>query len=230
VRGLSRIARNSMSTRPPASSDPRAVLDTVILRYFLFVERVGLLLSLLGRPLAVPRIIYDPDEGEPPDLAASEIKRSIRYQRQASTDPARDPPTQAAAAANLNALERIHDLHAQGDIAIVDLDPEERRVMSALTSPSGCTAFGLVLPLHAGEAACVAIAVRRNLCLATDDNDALKALMSIDKSSPYERIRRLLIRAADEGFVTSDEANAVHRRMTALGFRDTQLPFPAVEG
>lgn len=212
------------------SCDPNAVLDTVILRYFLFVDRLDLLLELLGRPLAVPRIIYDPEEDDPPDLAACEFTRSIRYQRQASTDPARDAAAQAIAAANATALEQIHDVYARGDLVVVDLDAEERRVMSGLTSPSGCAAFGLILPLDPGEAACIAVAVGRGLCLATDDGDALKALSSIDKSLAYERIRRLLISAAEKGLVSPTETNAIHRQMTDRGFRDLQLPFPGEAG
>ncbi len=211
------------------SSDPPAVVDTVVLRYFLFVDQLDLLLELLGRPLGVPRIIYDPDEGDPPDLATCEIVRSIRYQRQAATDPARDATARATAESNAASLERVHDAHSRGDLVVIDLDPEERRVMSGLTSPSGCAGFGLVLPLDPGEAACIAIAVGRGLCLATDDCDALKALGSIDKSAPYERIRRLLARAAEDQLITNDEANGLHRRMTDLGFRDYQLPFPEGE-
>ncbi|GIV01107.1 MAG: hypothetical protein KatS3mg014_2722 [Actinomycetota bacterium] len=43
-----------------------AILDTVVLRYFLLVGRRDLLLALLGNPVQVPRVVFDPDEGDVP--------------------------------------------------------------------------------------------------------------------------------------------------------------------
>lgn len=220
------IEPNSKSTQPPVLSEPSAVVDTVVLRYFLFVDRVDLLLDLLGRPIAVPRIIYDPDEGDPPDSATCEVELSIRYQHRVASDPARDAESRAIARSNAEALENIHEAHSDGDLVVLDLTAEEQRVMSTLTSPSGCRGFGLVLPLGPGEAACIALAVERGLVLATDDSDALRALASVDPTASYERIRRLLVRAASERIISKREANALHARMTALGFRDNELPYP----
>lgn len=208
------------------SSEPSTVVDTVVLRYFLFVDRLDLLLDLLGRPIAVPRMIFDPDEDNSPDSAACEISRSISYQRRVSADPARDDATRDIARSNAAALEQVTVAHFRGDLVVLDLDAEELRTMSTLTSPSGCVAFGLVLPLDPGEAACVALAVARDLVLATDDSDALRALATIDNQARYERIRRLLTRGANERRIKKRDANDLHRRMTGLGFRDTELPFP----
>lgn len=215
-----------MSTKQPASSEPRAVADTVVLRYLLFVDRLDLLLDLVGRPLLVPRVVFDPDEEDPPDLMASEVLQSIRYQRRVTTDPARDEATRGTASENASALERMAGAYGPDGLRAVDMDAEERRLASSLTSPSGCGAFGLILPLGAGEAACIAIAVQRGLCLVTDDGDALKALRSMEPALPYDRIRRLLIRAADERRIMPVEANALHDRMRQRGFYDVERPFP----
>lgn len=187
---------------------------------------MDLLLDLLGDPIALPRIVYDPDEGDPPDMATCELVRSIRYQRRVAEDPARDDRTRQVASRNADSLDGIHRAYADGSVVVLDLDDEEQRMMSSLTSPSGCAGYGLILPLDAGEAACIALAICRDLVLATDDGDALRALDHIDSSAPYERIRRLLVRAAKERRLTKAEANNLHRRMTELGFRDGTLPFP----
>ena len=54
----------------------RAVVDTVVLRYFLLVDRWDLLTAVLGAPIVVPRIVYDPQEGSVGETAMSEITRS----------------------------------------------------------------------------------------------------------------------------------------------------------
>ncbi|MGH9892544.1 MAG: hypothetical protein ACREA0_11265, partial [bacterium] len=83
----------------------------------------------------------------------------------------------------------------------------------------------LVFGLDPGEAACLAIALNRGLVLATDDSDGLKALRKMKQRHPYQRIRRMLVQAADEGLLSRDEANAIHAEMCATGFRDREAPF-----
>lgn len=209
-----------------SSASPNSVVDTVVLRYFLLVDQVDLLFELLGRPLGVPRIIFDPDEGDIPETARSEIARSVVFQRRVASDPVRDDNSRFVAATNAERLERVAEIHASGKILTLDMTATELKILGSLTSPSGCKAFGLVFPLDAGEAACIAIAVKRALVLATDDNDALKALRALASSHPYERIRKLLVRATSEGHISQHRANEIHAEMRRLGFWDTQPPFP----
>ena len=42
---------------------------------------------------------------------------------------------------------------------------------------------------------------------------------------PYERIRKLLVRAAIEGHTSREEANRLHDEMRTLGFWDSGQPF-----
>jgi len=81
--------------------------------------------------------------------------------------------------------------------------------------------------LGPGEAACVAIAIERGWTIATDDADAFKVLDRLQggQSYPYERIRKLLIRVADEGRISREEANRLHDEMCSLGFWDSGRPF-----
>lgn len=220
---------SSPSTPRAASSDsPTSIVDTVILRYFLLVDEVDLLVELLGTPLGVPRIVYEPDEDPAtPDDARSEITRSISYQNRASRDPARDPIAQAEAAQHADRLREIETMHRAGQTAVIDLFDEERDLFARLTSPTTCKAFGLRFPLDPGEAACLAAAVHRDLVLATDDADALSALDHHRTGHRYERIRRLLVRAADSARCTPERANEIHAEMRRAGFWDRDVPFPA---
>lgn len=220
----------SSSSTPTAASSasPKSVVDTVVLRYFLLVDEADLMLALLGTPVSTPRIVYDDDEGpQVSDDARSEITRSIVYQRRASGDPARDHDAQQVAARNANRLERITALHTSGRVVILDLTAEELALVGRLTSPTASKGFGLRFPLDAGEAACLAIAVERALVLATDDVDALRAVEHHAPGHPYERIRKLLIRAGNDGLCTPERANEIHREMRHLGFWDRDDPFPA---
>lgn len=203
-----------------------AVVDTVVLRYFLFVDRGELLLDLLDRPIFVPRIVFDPDEGEPErEEAMSEVTRSLRVQRKTAADLSRPPAVRAMAALEADRLASASDLAARGDVEVVDLTSEEQELFARLTSKAGAAGLGLRFRIDAGEAACVALAASRGWALATDDSDALKALERLSKGHPCERIRRLLQRAAEERLVSRDEANAIHQEMTSLGFRDETPPF-----
>lgn len=203
-----------------------AVVDTVVLRYFLFVDRIALLLDLLGRPLHVPRVVYDPEDPDAPEPVLSEITRSIRVQQSWAADASRVDAARQEASRNVERLEAIAGVFERGEIEIEDLTEEERASHLDLLDQPKIKELGLSLPLGRGEAACVAIAVHRTWILATDDSDALKALEALSPGHPYERIRRLLRRAAQESLVTAAQANEIHQEMTLLGFRDQMPPFP----
>lgn len=202
-----------------------AVVDTVVLRYFLFVDRQDLLVALLGRPLMVPLVVFDPEEGDVPEGAMSELTRSIHIQARWSADVARLGGIRATAARNADRLRRIREMLMGGDVEPVRLGDEELDLFARLTSRDTARELGLSFALQAGEAACVALAVGRGWVLATDDQDALRALERLDSGHPYERVRRLLQRAAAEGLVTEQEANGIHDEMRLLGFRDSEQPF-----
>lgn len=219
---------SSTSTpRAASSGSPDAVVDTVVLRYFLLVDEAELLLKLVGSPLGVPRIVYDPEEADQtPDDARSEITRSISYQQKASRDRARDGEARKEAARNAVRLQAVAAVHDGGALAVIDLDEQELDLVGRLTSPTSCKESGLRFALGPGEAACLAIAVQRSLILVTDDTDALRALDHHRRGHPYERIRRLLIRAGESKLCTRERANEIHREMRHLGFWDREEPFP----
>lgn len=209
-----------------------AIVDTVVLRYFLFSSRFDLLGDLLGAPLGVSRIVYDPDEDSSADEAAmSELTRSIRHQSLVSEDRGRSDGERALAEIKAERLTRVHDRHREGLLTVIDMEPGELAMFAHLTDPALASAeLELVFALDPGEAACVAVALGRGLVLVTDDTDALRAAEVLQPGHPYERIRKLLKRAAQEELVTRAEANTIHAAMTQMGFWDRERPFPRTSG
>ncbi len=195
--------------------------------WFLLAEQDALLRELVGAPIVVPLTVYDPDERTLPDEALrrsellSEMRQSIRhYEALGDTETS-----------NLELVERVRrvdDLHDQGLLETVVMDADERSLAAHLQSQDGADDHGLRLPLGPGEAACVAIASTRRWTIVTDDTAALM-VMEVRHGADgfeYERIRKLLTRAAHQGLITEDEANEIHDDMRHLGFWDTEGPFP----
>lgn len=213
------------------------VVDTVVLHYFLVVDEVELLLDLLDKPVGVPRIVFDPDDDQGADAVVSELRQNIRYEERVAKEAVRsdgDDSTrelqdaQTRAETKAKRLRRIEDIVAGGRIDVLDLSDAERSLSDRLTSREPDPALGLLVALDDGEAACLAIAVERGWIVATDDGDALRVLDQIAPGHPYERIRRLLVRAATGGLVTEQRANEIHGAMTRAGFWDPVSPFPDV--
>lgn len=210
---------------PPDAA--QAVVDTVILRYFYVVDRADLLYELLGEPVIVPRVVFDPDEeANAPELSLSEISRSIYVQRIRSGDKRRDPDERRVAEDHAMKLEQVAAHYADGRIVVADLTDAETELFAKLASRGDPLEVGLPFALDAGEAACVALAVERKLVLATDDSDGLTAFRSLRPKGKYERIRKLLKRAGESGLVERAEANEIHRAMRDAGFWDKGQPFP----
>ena len=207
------------------SSDGSHVLDTVVLLYFLLADEEELLGELIGWPFRVPFAVYDPEdramplESSPqPDLL-SEMRQIVRYYDSLAES--------SGGTESLSKVSRVDRLHDEGRLFAEAMDPLEQGLADQLQG-TNASQFGLQAPLGPGEAACVAIAHQRDWTLVTDDSDALKVLsgLSGDKPYRYERIRKLLVRAADERTITRDQANRIHAEMKAHGFWDSTCPFP----
>lgn len=214
------------------------VVDTVVLHYFLVVDQMQLLLDLLEPPVGVPRIVFDPDDDQGVDSVVSELRQNIRYEERIADTPIPNGDdltlelqgAQATAETKAERLRRIEDFVASGRIETLDLTDAELDLLGRLTSQRPDAALGIMIALDDGEAACVVIAVERGWTLATDDGDALRVLAHLTPDHPYERIRRLLTRAAREGHVNEVEANEIHRQMQQAGFWDAVVPFPQADG
>jgi hypothetical protein len=112
-------------------------------------------------------------------------------------------------------------MYEQSKLEVVELSADERTLAARLQSRREAADFRLRVPLGPGEAACVAVAFARGWTVATDDSAALTVLRTL--SGPdyqYERIRKLLVRATEEGLIGVAEAREVHNQMRQLGFWD----------
>ena len=206
------------------SSDDKHIVDTVVLLYFLLVGEEELLCTLLGTPLQVPLAVYDPEDRDLPPTAArraellSEMRQAVgHYESSAGLTGDTD---------SLSRVRRIDSLHDASRLVSVPMTPEER-MLAVKRQSAGALDYGIRVPLGPGEAACVAISFERGWTIATDDSDALTVLEKLHGNQPfrYERIRKLLIRAAEEGHVTREEANRHHAAMRSHGFWDSGRPF-----
>lgn len=211
------------------------VVDTVVLHYFLVVDRAPLLLDLLDPPVGVPRIVFDPDDESSSDVAVSELRKNIRHEervaRSAGFDEGDDLPRElkeakAVAETRVARLRSFVDIVSEGRVQVVDLNEDEWELVGRLTAREPDPSLDIMIGIDDGEAACLAIAVERGWVLATDDQDALRVLDGIAPGHPYERIRRLLVRAANDGLISRSEANLIHRDMRRAGFWDRDVPFP----
>ena len=212
-------------------SEGSHIIDTVVLMYFLLVGREALLGDLMGRPLQVPFAVYDPEdrdlqgETSPRSELLSEMRQAIRHY-EAAAEAAAESESSDHEFESFNRIKRIDDLYDEGGLVPVAMTPDEL-LLSAQLQSSDASVHGLKVGLGPGEAACVAISYTRGWTIATDDADAFKVLnrLHADREYPYERIRKLLVRAADEGHISSEEANRLHEEMRALGFWDSGQPF-----
>ena len=209
------------------SSDDLHIVDTVVLLYFLLVERFDLLVELIGDPIQVPFSVYDPEEPRDGNAVASarsdllsELRQAIRHY-EASARSTGDH-------ISLERVARVDALCDAGRIRSVSMTEDERNLAASLQSRENLKQHGIRYPLGPGEAACVAIAHTRRWTIATDDTDALTVMKNLTKTGAfrYERIRKLLTRAANERGVSTAEANSIHAEMRIHGFWDAGAPFP----
>ena len=212
-------------------SEGSHIVDTVVLMYFLLVGRETLLADLMGRPLQVPFAVYDPEGRKLPEGASprsellSEMRQAVRHYEVAA-EAAAESESSDHEIESFNRIKRIDDLYDEGCLFTVAMTSEELLLAARLQS-NDSSAHGLKVGLGPGEAACVAISYTRGWTIATDDADALKVLDRLHAGGdyPYERIRKLLVRAADEGHISREEANRLHDEMRTLGFWDSGQPF-----
>ncbi len=212
-------------------SEGSHIIDTVVLMYFLLVGQEALLGDLLGRPLQAPTAVYDPEDRKLPEGTSprsellSEMRQAVRHYG-AAAEAAAESESSDHEIESFNRIKRIDDLYDEGSLVSIAMTPEELLLAAQLQS-SDASAYGLKVGLGPGEAACVAISHTRGWTIATDDTDALKVLDQLhgELDYPYERIRRLLVRAADEERISREEANRLHNEMRSLGFWDSGQPF-----
>ena len=197
------------------------VFDTVVVNYFLASGEIALLASLCGTPLAIPRSVFDPDEGDAGrEEAMSELRRGLHLHRRRCEDEGAPPELRARSVRALPEFERLPALVTSGVLGIVDLEASETKVYADLRDAAAVKRFGLVIGLGPGEAAVLAICANRGWLPATDDTDAIRVAEQLLPGVKPFRIRALLRLAAERGLVDLPRARIIHKTMRELGFWD----------
>lgn len=199
----------------------RPVFDTVVVNYFLASGEIDLLANLCGAPLAIPRSVFDPDEGDAGrEEAMSELRRGLHLHRRRCEDEGAPPELRARSVRALPEFERLPALVTSGVLGIVDLEASETKLYADLRDAAAVKRFGLVIGLGPGEAAVLAICASRGWLPATDDTDAIRVAEQLLPGVKPIRIRALLRLAAERGVVDYPRARIIHKTMRELGFWD----------
>jgi hypothetical protein len=197
------------------------VFDTVVVNYFVASGEIALLVSLCGKPLAIPRSVFDPDEDDAGrEEAMSELRRGLHLHRRRSEDVGAPPELRERSERALPEFERLPDLVTSGVLRVVDLEASETKVYADLRDSAFVKRFGLVVGLGPGEAAMLAICAGRGWPPATDDTDAIQVAEQLLPGVKPLRIRALLRLAVERGLVDMARARTIHRTMRDLGFWD----------
>lgn len=192
----------------------------MVVNYFTLVGEFDLLRRLLGGTVFVPRHVFDPDEDENVgDEIASELRRGLRlYRRWAGEEPGSQRYQRAMR--GLASLERILVHARDGRLVAVDLAPAEFALYSQLRDDLIAARFGLSSGLGRGEAAALAIALTRDVAIATDDEAAISVGGGMSATLKVHRIRGLLVDAIDRGLISRSEGQQIHTTMKWAGFWD----------
>lgn len=210
----------SADTSPPP--EPPVVFDTVVVNYFLATGEIALLARLCGKPLAIPRSVFDPDEDDVGrEEGLSELRRGLHLHRRRCEDEGVAPELRARSERALPEFERLPELVSAGVLKVVDLVDAETRLYAVLRDSAEVQRFGLVVGLGPGEAAVLAICANRDWRPATDDTDAIRVAEQLVPGVKPLRIRALLRMAVDGDLVDLPRARAIHTSMRELGFWDT---------
>lgn len=202
--------------------DRPVVFDTVVINYFLAAGEIELLARLCGRPLAIPRSVFDPDEEDASrEEGMSELRRGLHLHRRRCEDEGAPPEVRARSERALPEFERLPELASSGVLRVVDLDDAETILYAELRDAAAVRRFGLVVGLGPGEAAVLAMCAERGWRPATDDNDAIRVASHFLPGVDPLRIRALLRLAVDGGLLDLPKARTIHRTMRDQGFWDT---------
>ena len=180
------------------------LVDASVARSFAVIGWTDQLLEVCSGTILVADGVHGRHPGDP-----SEIRRiRAALQRQADhADPGSGLASRAVAA--LHGLDQMLTLGADR-LTVLAVDPDELELAIRLQSRrpedrAWRQSLGAKSRrLDAGESASIAIAARRSLAFASDDEDALTLWAALTNSSGH-RTRDLLRRLVESGLIEEDE-------------------------
>lgn len=210
-----------MSASVSPQPDQPVVFDTVVINYFLAAGEIELLAILCGKPIAIPRSVFDPDEDNAGrEEGMSELRRGLHLHRRRCEDEGAPPELRVRSERALPEFERLPALLTSGILRVVDLVEAESMLYAELRDAAAVRHFGLVVGLGPGEAAVLAICTNRGWRPATDDTDAIRVAEQLLPGVRPLRIRALLKLAVERRLIDLAKARLIHQTMRDLGFWD----------
>lgn len=125
-------------------------------------------------------------------------------------------------------LERIADHLIDNKLRIITIqeqDHQETELYARLASQNKAQALGLARSIGYSAASCVTIAYKRDMVLASDDQDAVQALRVLSHDHPSVNTQALLQMASQAGHISKEEANDIHLEIAYRGFCDPNPPY-----
>ena len=157
---------------------------------------------------------------------ACDIAKDILHYRRQGSDPRLTDYWHRAAQTAADNLERLADHLIDNRLKIISLqEPQEIDLYARLTSQKRAEELGLVRSIGYSAASCVTVAYERDMILASDDKDAVRALKVLSHDHPSIGTQALLRRASQAGHISQQEANDIHLDIAYRGICDPNPPY-----
>lgn len=157
---------------------------------------------------------------------ASDIAKDILHYRRKGSDLRLTDYWRLAAQTSADNLERIADHIIDNKLKIINLqEHQEIDLYARLTSQRKAEALGLARSISYSAASCITVAYRRDMVLASDDKDAVRALRALSQDHPSISTQDLLRMASQAGYISQQQANDIHIDIAYRGICDPIPPY-----
>lgn len=207
------------------------VVDSSILIPWSLVSKTELLVSI--GDIFTTDFVYDLNEISQLDpltitksWGASDIAKDILHYRRKGSDLRLTDYWRLAAQTSADNLERIADHIIDNRLKIINVqEHQEIDLYARLTSQRQAEALGLARSISYSAASCVTVAYRRDMVLASDDKDAVRALRALSQDHPSISTQDLLRMASQAGHISQQQANDIHIDIAYRGICDPNPPY-----
>lgn len=207
------------------------VVDSSILIPWSLVSKTELLVSV--GDMFTTDFVYDLNEISQLDpltiiksWGASVIAKDILHYRRKGSDLRLTDYWRLAVQTSADNLERIADHIIDNRLKIINVqEHQEIDLYARLTSQRQAEALGLARGISYSAASCVTVAYRRDMVLASDDKDAVRALRALSQDHPSISTQDLLRMASRAGHISQQQANDIHIDIAYRGICDPNPPY-----
>lgn len=215
----------------PSPNDPSIVVDASILIPWSLANKAELLVSV--GDIYTTDFVYDFNEMSqlsPTKITkswgASDIAKETIHHRYRGSDPRMRDDRRRAAQMAADRLERIADLLIGNKLKIVTIqEHQETALYARLSSQRQAEDLGLTRSISHSAASCVAVAYERDMVLASDDRDAVRAMQVLSPDHLSVSTQDLLRMASQAGHISKQQANDIHLDIAFRGICDPTPPY-----